>query len=325
MRVALTGGTGFLGSHIVDALLARGDVPVCLVRRTSDTTHLDTLGVETVLGAVDVPDTLPALVRDADAVVHTAALLKAHSRDELWRCNAEGTRALVDHARLAGVDRFVHVSSIAAKGPAPSPEPLPHDGALAPISDYGRSKAAAEDAVRAAASDMTVRIIRPPVLYGPRDMAILELFQTLARRRVFPMPAPAGSLVGTIYGPDCADAVVTALHHRSKDPLTVEPADAPGRTWEEFRDLSAKHLGLDKVRTLRPPRWLVHTAGAASTLGGKLTGRPPRFNRDKAREATQRYWVADTESMKQIDWAPEHDLDAGLAKTLAWYREKGML
>lgn len=327
MRVAVTGGTGFLGSHVVDTLLAKGHEPVCLVRRSSDTRHLQECGVETVHGALDVPDTLIGLVRDADAVIHTAAALKANSRKELYQANTEGTRALVDLAQRFDAQRFVHVSSIAAKGPAPTPQPLPADAPLAPVSVYGKTKAAAEDAVRAAAPQISVRIVRPPVLYGPRDMAILELFRAI-KKGLFPIPSPRGSMVGTIYGPDCAEAIVAALEHSGDPgdpPLVVEPADAPGHPWETFRDLSAKHIGVTKVRTLRPPRWAVHSAGALTTLTGRITRRPPRFNIDKAREACHPYWVADADSAKILDWTPKHDLDTGLEKTIGWYRDRGLL
>jgi 2-alkyl-3-oxoalkanoate reductase len=324
MRVAVTGGTGFLGGHLVERLLETDHEPVCLVRKTSDTTHLDGFGVETVVGSLDDPQSLRRLLQGSDAVIHGAAQVKAHRAIELHTANTEGTRSLVEAAKVEGVDRFVHISSIAAKGPAPGPEPLPATTPPAPVSYYGRSKAAAEAAVLAAQTDFSVTIVRPPVLYGPRDHAMLELFQAI-QRRLFPITAPNDSRIATLYGPDCTDALIAALRHEATQPLIIEPADAPGHSWEAFRDHAAEALGVTGVRTVRPPRWLVHGLATWNSIGGRLRGKVPAFNRDKAREACCPYWVSDTTSMDALDWTPHHDLPTGVAATVEWYRREGML
>ncbi len=161
MTLAITGGTGFVGGAVIAMALEEGFAVRALTRRP----QRDTEGLTWVAGALNRPESLDALVEGASAVLHIAGVVNAPDRDGFAEGNVEGTRAVLAAAGRAGVTRFVHVSSLAAREPD--------------LSDYGWSKAEAEVAI--AGSPLAWDMVRPPAIYGPGDMEMLELFR-LARR-----------------------------------------------------------------------------------------------------------------------------------------------
>lgn len=149
MRIALTGATGFVGSHLAEALLAGGHDLVCLVRSPARAAALRDAGAALVAGGLEDEDALRRLVEGAEVVHHVAGVLAARSAAEFERVNRAGTFALARLAREAGVRRMVHVSSLAVSGPAPRGRPLEEADRDQPVTPYGRSKQAGEQAVRA--------------------------------------------------------------------------------------------------------------------------------------------------------------------------------
>jgi uncharacterized protein YbjT (DUF2867 family) len=156
MILAITGGTGFVGEHLLRAAAAAGHS----IRALTRTPRAGEQGIVWIEGALDRPQSLARLVERADAVIHIAGLISG-SRTAFEAVNVQGTAALIDAARYAGVRRFIHVSSLAAREPE--------------LSDYGWSKAESERIVAASGLDWT--IVRPPAVFGPGDRETLELFR----------------------------------------------------------------------------------------------------------------------------------------------------
>ena len=200
--VALTGGTGFVGSHIADALLAAGYRVRALVRRPESPGWLKGTGVEIVKGDVRDPATLPDLVRDAAAVVHVAGKTSARSEAEYMAANAGGTKNVAAAVReRAPRSHFVLVSSQAAGGPSAGGAPVKSGDTPRPVSTYGRSKLAGEEALRRAGVPFT--ILRPSGVYGPRETAIRDLFVAASKGLV---PVLAGGLprIQLVFAEDVA-------------------------------------------------------------------------------------------------------------------------
>ncbi|MFW5968011.1 MAG: NAD-dependent epimerase/dehydratase family protein, partial [Persicimonas sp.] len=179
MDVFVTGGTGFVGSHVVEQLLERGHRPLCLVRETSDTEHLDALGVETFVGTLDAVEKMRPAIEQVEAVVHVAGVTKVCTFDEFFRYNAEATAEL---ARLCvdanpDLERFVFMSSVGAQGPAEADEPRPAEAEPEPVSHYGESKREAEKYLLELSDEFNVTIFRPPPVYGPRDTDMFDVFK----------------------------------------------------------------------------------------------------------------------------------------------------
>ncbi len=185
MKVLVTGGSGFLGGYVCEMLAQGGHVVRALVRRSSNRKVLEAISsLEFAEGSVEDAASVDRAAEGVDAVIHCAALVKARNADEFFKTNVDGTKNVLEAAKKAKtVKRFVFVSSLAAIGPSkdggvisPDQEPNPP-----PVTNYGRSKLEAERLVRAAKDDLRVVVIRPPLVYGPRDSETLEFFQWVAR------------------------------------------------------------------------------------------------------------------------------------------------
>ncbi|MCX5730703.1 MAG: NAD-dependent epimerase/dehydratase family protein, partial [Deltaproteobacteria bacterium] len=181
MRWLITGATGFIGTTLAGRLLGRGDEVRALVRDPAKADELRTMGAQVVRGDVSRPETLVDAVPDVDAVVHLAGLVKAVTQEQLVSVNSEGTRSLAEVAARSGRPKFVLVSSLAAAGPSVPGRPRTETDRPAPVSAYGQSKLAAEQAVRSFATALNASIVRPPIVYGPRDKEFLPSLFQMAR------------------------------------------------------------------------------------------------------------------------------------------------
>jgi nucleoside-diphosphate-sugar epimerase len=188
MRALVTGGQGFVGSHLCERLVAQGHCVRVLARPSSDLRHLSGIEVEVVRADVTEPAGLPSAVAGCDVVFHVAGALKGLRERDFFRVNADGTRNLVGAAVVAEprLARFVYVSSLAAAGPSPGGStPRTEEMPPEPLTWYGRSKLAGERAVRAVAG-LNWTIVRPAIVFGPREHDLLRYFR-LARRGCLPV------------------------------------------------------------------------------------------------------------------------------------------
>ena len=311
--VLVTGATGFVGSHVAEALDARGHRLRCTVRSGSSLRWLRDLPIETVEVDLADPPALEEALAGVRAVVHVAGVTAA-PRPELYRTvNVTATERLARGALDRGVERFVFVSSLAARGPR---------GAEGPVSAYGRSKRAAEEALAALEGAMEVVALRPGGIYGPRDRDLLPLFRSAA---VGWMPVPTdGVSLQPVYAADAAAAVADALEgDPGFGPWPVVERDR--YAWSEVAGALGEALG-GRVRTVPVPAVLAEAAGLAAEGAGRLLGRPPAFDRRRARDLTRHDWTADpTPTTRALGWTPEVGLREGLARTARWYREAGWL
>jgi 2-alkyl-3-oxoalkanoate reductase len=317
----ITGATGFLGSHLAELLVGQGFEVAALVRGTSKTDFLEALGVELRLASLEKGDGLDEAVADVDAVVHGAGLVKARSAEEFHEVNCGGTENLLAavRRRRPDIQRFVHVSSLAAHGFCER-EGEEHR----PVTLYGKSKRAGEDAVRAAAGDLPVTVLRPPAIYGPRDVEMYNFFKMIAMRTKVFMGSPDNRL-SLIYGPDCARAIHTLLtkDHPSGRVYFVE--DGRGYTQGEFAATVEEALGV-KAMPLRLPVWVVSTAALFSEAYGKVAGKAVMLTRDKLNELKQPDLTCSSDDIRrELGWEPEVQLEEGARLTVQWYREHGWL
>ena len=321
--VFVTGGTGFVGSHLTDALVARGATVRCLVRK--DPKWLDGAPVELVEGSLLDPDALRRGVSGADIVFHMAGRTRATEREAFRRDNVEGTDNLMRAIAEAGsVARTVVASSLAAVGRGGSGV-VNEDVPLDPVSDYGWSKAEMERSLAAWSSKLPLTIVRPPAVYGPRETDILTFFQSVAKGLcpiVGDGSAPSLSLVHV------DDLVRGCLQ------VALAPA-AEGRTyflggptqasWYGIRDAAAAALGR-RVLTLPIPRAVVPVVGAVSEMAGRLFGSYPPLNREKAREILEAALMCSSDrAMKDFGYAPIVSVQEGVRQTIEWYREQRWL
>jgi nucleoside-diphosphate-sugar epimerase len=323
MAILVTGGSGFLGSHVAEQLAAQGEAVRALVRRSSNTSFLETLpGVELVYGAVDDRPSLDDAVAGVTAVIHSAGLVKARSPEGFDRVNVDGTRNLLDAIRKRGnsIDRFVHVSSLAAVGPSSGNVPVDPEQEK-PVTHYGRSKARAEHVVREAAADLPVTIIRPPMIYGPRDREALAFFKSVSQR-VLPYLGDGGNTMSVIYGADAANACIRAISADVPSGARYFVDDGKVYVWREM--LAEIERAMDKRALLRfgLPLGFMRIVATGSELWGKLSGKAVMLTRDKLNELAAPHWICESTDTKQdLDWQPKVDWSEGVRLTLRWYRD----
>ena len=326
MRVLVTGGTGFIGSHLVEALLAQGHEVRCLVRDTRRLGWIAGLPSVTIAqGGMDEPCSLREGMRGVDQVYHVAGLTRARTAREFLRVNSEGTRHLV-HACLEtprGPRRLVHLSSLAVVGPMPISTMCAEDVSLRPVSPYGWSKLKGEAAVLAVRDRLHVTVLRPPVVYGPRDRGVLEFARWVARG-LLPMPAGPPRTLSLCYVQDLVTALLAAGEAQVPSGEIFHVAGEGAFTWEQVGDALGEALGVRPKRVRIPVPILLALATGADAWAW-VTGRPVYFSRGKVREAAG-HWLCDTsKARRQLGVVPSVGLTEGAAATVKWYREAGWL
>ena len=323
MRILLTGGSGFVGGHAARALAAEGHELRLLVRPTSDTSFVDDVPFERAVGDLRRPASLAAACEGVDAVVHSAAVLRAVRQGDFMQTNREGAGNLARAAREAGVERFVYISSIAAQGPARSLVAEAPETALHPVSAYGRSKAAGEEEVLTQRGGMQVAILRPPIVYGPADSGLLAFFW-MARRRFSVRIGDGSTLLDAIYAPDLAEAIAAILRSEAQEVARYHVSDGEGPfSWNELLATLGRAVGQRLwIASLSPG--VFHGLARCSEAWAGLTRSEPMLDRTRVLEMRQPAWLCDSTSLtRDTGWRSRTPLEEGMRETMAWYREHG--
>lgn len=327
-RVLVTGGTGFIGSHLVDALIEHGVQPRVLVRPASDIARLardQADKVELVTGTLEDQHSLTQAVSQVDTVFHLAAVTKACTEEEYLRANAEGTQRLVQAMRAAQPRprRLIYLSSLAAAGPARDGRPVEPRDEPHPLTAYGRSKLIGEQACCAASDAFGVVMLRAPVVYGPREKDFFLLFR-LAARGVLPLPAGPESVVQLVHVTDLVQAMLRAATMPDARGL-YHVAESRSYSWSEIATCISRAVGRS-VHMVRIPRFLVQMAATVSEGGAAAIGRTTIFNREKVKELLAPGWLCETTLAKQeLGFEAQVPLATGCVETAAWYRQQTWL
>jgi len=322
-KALVTGGTGFVGGHVVHALLNDGWSVRVLARDPSKSkgSLIDGSGADLVRGDLSSDDGLEEAARGVDAVVHAAGILKARSLEDYREVNRRGTeRLLRAAARSSPRARFVLVSSQAAAGPARLGHPVTEADPPAPVSWYGLSKREGEEAVaRLWPGEWTV--LRPGVVYGPGDRGLLQYFR-MAASGVVPVPA-GGTRIQLIAVERAARGIARAATRGGLPGRTGFLCDPAPVTVRELAEKIAALSGR-AARLVRVPDLVVRLLGAAETAAEKITGRSRPFNADKAREILAGDWLCDGGPVERdLELPAPRPLEDGLRALWAWYRRAG--
>ena len=324
MNVFVTGGTGFVGAHLVKALRARGDAVAALVRRPA---LADQLGwgpeVRIVRGDLDDEAALRQGCAGADVVYHVAGKIAARNAAEFMATNRDGTANVLEAARDGGARRILFVSSLAVAGPTTPGYPIDETRAPRPVTDYGRSKLAAEVLVRAMPLAWTV--VRPPVVYGEWDRGTLKIFQ-LARRGVVPVFGDGSQELSVIHAEDLARSLIAA----ATSPAAVGRvyfAAHPTTTTSRDLVLAAGRAAGGRVPRIVPVPPLIARGvlWAVGTLA-HMAGRATLLSADKSNEYLAPAWTCRSDALtRDTGWRAEIELETGLRRAANWYREVGWL
>lgn len=304
LLVAITGATGFAGRHAVAELLSRGHRLRALVRNPQGAGLPE--AVERVKGDLADPGAVRQLMAGADAAVHLAGALAAFDREGYFSVNARGTETLVEAALSAGLGRFVHVSSLAAREPQ--------------LSHYGASKRAGEEAVARHGATLNAVILRPPAVYGPGDRGTLPLIRELTRP-VAAIPGQRDARFSLIHAHDLARTIGTAIEGREQGIHEVSDGRNGGYGWPDLISAASALRG-GPVRALFLPRAIPAAVAFGAEAWARLAGKPGLVNRGKIAELYHADWVCREGTLGLPDAI---GFEKGFAETVAWYRDAGWL
>ncbi len=315
--ILVTGGTGFIGSHVLDRLAASGEPVRALVRRKTSLPD----GVEAIHADLETGAGVTEAVRGASAIIHIAGATKAVRPDDYYRGNVRTTESLARAAAGRGI-RFVLVSSIAACGPCAAEKPLDEQCIPAPVSHYGKSKLEAERAVLALLPDAV--IVRPPVVYGPRDTGVYGILKSISRG-VAPQIAGGERWLSMVYVDDLVDGLLAAAQTPQAAGRTYFVSHPEAVTWSSLSGAAARIMGR-KLRIVRIPVPAAYALAWFAENCALLTRKPGFLSREKILEATRSRWVCDpARASAELGVESRTSLVAGLSRTLAWYKEAGWL
>jgi nucleoside-diphosphate-sugar epimerase len=327
MKVLLTGANGFVGSHVLDSLLAR-QIPVAvLLRPTADRRFIagQLPKTEVRAGSLESPESLDAALDGVTHVIHCAGATKALNAQGFQTANQGGTRNLVDAINKRGrqVERLVHISSQAAAGPATATKPRREADVPSPVSDYGRSKLAAEEEVtRRCAAEWV--ILRPAAVYGPRDVEFLRLFKAV-RSHIMPRFGGGRQQLTLVYVEDMAAAVLTALDHPDASRKVFFTGSPEVVTSDELAQRVGSEAGSWAV-TLPLPNAVLWAACQWSEFVSRVTKKPNVLSAQKWAELKAPGWVCDVSRMhEELGFECRTPLKEGVARTMAWYQAEGWL
>jgi dihydroflavonol-4-reductase len=333
-KVLVTGASGFIGTHLVAALTARGDEVSCLVRRTSRVDSLRQSGAHLVLGDVTDRSTLPAAIAGQSIVYHLAGCTQSLDARHFYWVNQRGVANVAQVcAGQTNPPVLVSVSSLAAAGPAHSDKPKTEADRAEPVSHYGHSKRAGERAAEHYAHRVPTTIVRPPIVLGEGDRMSLPLFRSIARFGVHMVPGMNRRRFSLIHAADLVNLLILAGDRGKRLPPRGHP-DAHGPqgyyfaaceehpAYSELGRMIAEVMGRHLVvivPTATPLVWMVAVAGEAIS---RIRHDPLFMNVDKAREITAGSWLCSAEAAaKELGFTVRVPLMERLRQTGEWYRE----
>lgn len=324
MKIAVTGGSGFVGNHLVEKLVSKEHKIKVLVRKTSKTILLEKSGVELVYGDVTDKESIERLVNDVDIVYHVAAKVYVGSEDEFWNVNFRGTENILDACLNRGLGRIVHVSTIGVTGNIANPpgdESRPYN----PMSPYDRSKCEAEKlALRYHREHgMPVTIVRPTVMYGPRNMYMLRLYEETQSGN-FRFIGSMNNLMHPCYIENFLQGITLAAERPEAVGEIYIIGDEKPITWVEYVKTVAEVMGAT------PPKRhisisLMKIIAYLSEFKSWMFGGEPFFARSWLDEITKVYAYDITKAKKDLGYNPKISLKEGISRTIDWYRLNGFL
>jgi dihydroflavonol-4-reductase len=322
MKAFVTGATGFVGSHLVEALLQRNIEVFALVRNLTKLKWLKGLDIRVLKGDLF---SIPSLPGDLDVVFHLAAVTKASKAIDYYTVNYKGTASLFKSLWHQGLQpQIIQMSSLSASGPSIGSRPLREDEPPHPVSPYGHSKLLAEGEALSRKADFRVIILRPGAIFGPREKDLLTLLR-LINRGILPKMFEGRIRVSLCYVKDVIRAVLLCLSAKmpSGEIFHIAAPDPP--TAIELGQQAARLMG-SKPRIVHIPRQVAGTAAWMMDWSSRITKKRISLNRNLFLEMKEINWVADIQkAAEQLGFRVNTPLEWALTETIKWYRDRGWL
>jgi len=319
--VFVTGASGFIGSHVVDALLQRHCTVHCLVRRTSDLRLLDRTKVQIHFGDLEGSFSLQECLQKTDYVFHCAGLTRAKTRQEFFRANATACKTLYEECAEHGkhLKRIIHISSLASVGPALPDQPVDENTPCKPLTYYGKSKLAGEQIARQFSSSLPLVILRPPVVYGPREVNFFAFIDAIARGWNLKI-GPENRVLSLIYITDLVQAMLRAAVGPSPGNDVYFITDGNFYHWDDVVETASEVLNV-RPRSIRIPDGLLAFIGLLLEFMSIYQKKPPLLDSQRIIDIRQSTWTASSKKFfDRFEFQPQYDFKKGLEETVNWHK-----
>lgn len=328
MKFLVTGASGFVGSHLVDLLLEKNQEVFCIVRNSSNLKWLENKNITIIKADLSNKDSLKDKIPQVDYIYHVAGRTFGSTYDDFYLSNCIATKNLLDEIKDSGITlkRFVYLSSQTASGPSQDfGKPIIEADEPRPITSYGKSKLAGEKTVAEFFDDIPITVLRATAIYGPRDNAILPVFQSVKYG--------LGTLIGfnekyisLLHVKDIVRGIYEASLSDNTVGKTYFLTSKEFYSWKQIINVMKKNLDKKFVLFLTLPHFIVLSVAWLSELFGKIKGKPPVFNYEKGIDFIQNYWTCSHLNAKNdFGFEQEFSIDEGIENTVKWYKKQKLL
>jgi len=323
MKAFVTGGTGFIGSHLVDQLIESNDYSEvkCLVR--SSDKWLQNRPYTKVSGDLHSIPAIKDALEDVDVIFHLAGVVSAPTKKEFFHANVDATENLLRLAAREGVQNVVILSSLAAAGPS-NGTPKTETDPMEPVSMYGESKKEMESIIeKSITPKMSVKILRPPAVYGPREDQIFTLFKIM-KYGIAPIVGDGKSpKLSMVYVSDVVQGIEKAASQKTPG-ITTYFVSGQITCWHEIKQICDTVFGKKSLSLNLKPGLVKKVAGFIETTAS-LFGSYPVVNREKAREMILEWTCSSQKAERELGYTPNVSLEEGISRTLHWYKKNNWL
>ncbi|MDD8018866.1 MAG: NAD-dependent epimerase/dehydratase family protein [Bacteroidota bacterium] len=320
-RIAfVTGGTGFIGSHLVERLLSKGYSVRCLVRNPSKLGYLQNFPIEIFEGDLFSNSALEKGIAGAQYVYHVAGLVAAKTKEEFYRGNRDATRNIIEITSRVnpGITKFVHISSQTAVGPGDGSTAVNESTTPHPLTTYGKSKLASEYEVLKFKDKLPVTILRVSAVYGPRDTATFDYFKS-AHMGLELLVGFKDSYVSLVHSTDLVSGIILAGESERANGQIYFIGSEKYYTWNEIGFVTRGVLN-KKLFRIRVPKPLVFVIAGVAGFFSTFKEKPSVLNFEKGYDLTQDNWTCDvTKAKTELGYKQEVTLADGIKETVKWY------
>jgi nucleoside-diphosphate-sugar epimerase len=322
-KILLTGGTGFVGSNLAEALVKKGYDVRCLVRKKSNINFLQSLKVEFTYGDVTDPSSIKDALKDVKTVLHLAGILGKWgvSRQFYDNIHVKGTKHILEECYGIGVERFIFCGSAGVLGPIKMP-PADESYPYQPTNVYEEVKTEAEKLVMSYKDKLSVTVIRPEFVYGPMDMHVLSLFKTIKNRK-FLLIGAGDAFLHPTFVDDVTQSFLLCLKNPQSIGQIYLVTGERYVTVKEYADLVSAQLGM-KTSWRKVPRWAASSVASVFESAGKVFKFEPALTRSKVKFFTENRAFTNSKAKNDLGYAPIK-LEEGIKRTVEWYQINGYL
>lgn len=318
----VTGGTGFVGSHLVDLLLNEGYEVRCITRKSSDLKWLKNKDVKIFDCGLYNKEALKEVICEADYIYHVAGVVKSKTKEGYFRGNVDTTRTLIEATLESNskLKRFLVVSSQTVTGPSLDGKPVNEETECRPITTYGKSKLEEEKLVLSFKDKLPITICRAPAVYGERDTEIFIYFKTLSKGLTTTIGFNEKKL-SLIHVQDLINGFyLAATNEKSKGQIYFISSEE-FYTWPQINNITSKIIGKKPI-VIKIPHFLVYTIAAVAQFAAMFSSKPATLNIEKAKDITQQYWICDTsKAVNELGYHQKISIEEGVRRTVEWYKK----